>query len=49
VRSSGKQIETDKASRADMLKVSFTIAANQLQNQEIKHIMFKLLMVRIMF
>jgi hypothetical protein len=30
VRSSGKQIETDKASRADMLKVSFTIAANQV-------------------
>ena len=30
VRTSGKQIETDKASRADMLKVSFTIAANQV-------------------
>ncbi|MFT5715544.1 hypothetical protein CXF59_02130 [Flavobacterium sp. ALD4] len=30
VRNSGKQIETDKASRADMLKVSFTIAANQV-------------------
>jgi ABC-type Na+ efflux pump permease subunit len=30
VRSSGKQIETDKASRADMLKISFTIAANQI-------------------
>ncbi|MEZ7499372.1 hypothetical protein QO200_11555 [Flavobacterium sp. Arc3] len=30
VRNSGKQIETDKASRADMLKVSFTIAANEV-------------------
>ncbi|TDE03501.1 hypothetical protein [Flavobacterium hiemivividum] len=30
VRSSGKQIVTDKASRADMLKISFTIAANQI-------------------
>jgi hypothetical protein len=30
VRSSGKQVETDKASRADMLKISFTIAANQI-------------------
>jgi cell division protein FtsB len=30
VRSSGKQIETDKASRADVLKVSFTIAENQI-------------------
>ncbi|RZJ33779.1 MAG: hypothetical protein EOO51_12475 [Flavobacterium sp.] len=29
-RSSGKQIETDKASRADILKVSFTIAENQI-------------------
>ncbi len=28
VRSSGKQIETDKASRADLLKVSFMIAEN---------------------
>ncbi|RXR23025.1 GAS domain-containing protein [Flavobacterium stagni] len=27
-RSSGKQIETDKASRADILKISFTIAEN---------------------
>ncbi len=27
-RSSGKQIETDKASRADVLKISFTIAEN---------------------
>lgn len=30
LRSSGKQIETDKASRADILKVSFTIAENQI-------------------
>ncbi|MEO7978732.1 hypothetical protein [Flavobacterium sp.] len=30
LRSSGKQIETDKASRADVLKVSFTIAENQV-------------------
>ncbi len=30
VRSSGKQIETDKASRADVLRVSFTIAENQI-------------------
>jgi cell division protein FtsB len=30
VKSSGKQIETDKASRADVLKVSFTIAENQI-------------------
>ncbi|UQD57247.1 hypothetical protein [Flavobacterium sp. K5-23] len=30
LRSSGKQIETDKASRADMLKVSFTIAENSI-------------------
>ncbi|KVV14687.1 hypothetical protein [Flavobacterium sp. TAB 87] len=30
MRSSGKQIETDKASRADVLKVSFTIAENQV-------------------
>jgi len=29
-RSSGKQIETDKASRADKLKISFTIAENSL-------------------
>ena len=29
-RSSGKQIETDKASRADVLKVSFLIAENQI-------------------
>ncbi len=28
VRSSGKQVETDKASRADLLKVSFMIAEN---------------------
>jgi hypothetical protein len=30
VRSSGKQIETDKASRIDMLKISFTIAENKI-------------------
>jgi DNA repair exonuclease SbcCD ATPase subunit len=30
VRSSGKQIETDKASRTDLLKVSFTIAENKI-------------------
>jgi cell division protein FtsB len=30
LRSSGKQIETDKASRADVLKVSFTVAENQI-------------------
>jgi myosin heavy subunit len=30
VRSSGKQIETDKASRADVLRVNFTIAENQI-------------------
>ncbi|MCG9792960.1 hypothetical protein [Flavobacterium algicola] len=30
LRSSEKQIETDKASRADMLKISFTIAENQI-------------------
>ena len=30
LRSSGKQVETDKASRADILKVSFTIAENQI-------------------
>ncbi len=29
-RSSGKQIDTDKARRADVLKVSFTIAENQV-------------------
>ncbi|MBN9285743.1 MULTISPECIES: hypothetical protein [Flavobacterium] len=29
-RSSGKQIDTDKARRADVLKVSFTIAENQI-------------------
>jgi len=29
-RSSGKQIETEKASRADKLKISFTIAENSL-------------------
>ncbi len=30
LRSSGKQIVTDKASKADMLKISFTIAENQI-------------------
>ncbi|WP_026707302.1 hypothetical protein [Flavobacterium frigidarium] len=30
MRNSGKQIETDKASRADVLKISFTIAENQI-------------------
>jgi myosin heavy subunit len=30
VRSSGKQIQTDKASRADVLRVNFTIAENQI-------------------
>lgn len=30
VRSSGRQIETEKASRADILKVSFTIAENKI-------------------
>lgn len=30
LKSSGKQVETDKASRADILKVSFTIAENQI-------------------
>ena len=30
MRSSGKQIETDKASRANVLKVSFTIAENKI-------------------
>nr|WP_314866291.1 hypothetical protein [uncultured Flavobacterium sp.] len=30
VRSSGKQIETEKANRADVLKVSFTIAENKI-------------------
>jgi hypothetical protein len=39
VRNSGKQIETDKARRADVLKISFTIAENQMQNQVIKYIM----------
>lgn len=30
LRSSGKQVETDKASRADILKISFTIAENKV-------------------
>ncbi len=30
VRSSGKQIATDKASRTDMLKISFTVAENKI-------------------
>lgn len=29
-KSSGKQVNTDKASRADLLKISFTIAENQI-------------------
>lgn len=49
VRSSGKQIETDKASRADILKVSFTIAEQKSQNQELKCFMFKLLIAKTMW
>ncbi|MBF4518372.1 hypothetical protein IRZ71_18605 [Flavobacterium sp. ANB] len=30
LKSSGKQVETDKASRADILKISFTIAENSI-------------------
>lgn len=30
VRSSGKQIETDKASRTDMLQINFTVAENKI-------------------
>ncbi|MES2573866.1 MAG: hypothetical protein V4572_02895 [Bacteroidota bacterium] len=30
IKGSGKQIETDKASRADVLRISFTIAENQI-------------------
>ena len=30
VKSSGKQVETDKAGRADVLRISFTIAENQI-------------------
>lgn len=30
LRSSGKQVETDKAGRVDVLKISFTIAENQI-------------------
>jgi myosin heavy subunit len=30
VRSSGKQVETDKASRTDMLKINFTVAENKI-------------------
>lgn len=30
IKSSGKQIETDKASRANVLRISFTIAENQI-------------------
>lgn len=36
IRSSGKQIETDKASRADVLRISFTIAENQIAKSEDK-------------
>jgi len=32
-RSSGKQIETDKASRVDILKINFTIAENSIAKQ----------------
>ena len=35
-RSSGKQIETDKASRADKLKISFTIAENSLAKNGVR-------------
>jgi len=35
-RSSGKQIETDKASRADKLKISFTIAENSLAKSGVR-------------
>jgi flagellar basal body rod protein FlgB len=33
LRSSGKQIETDKARKADILKISFTIAENKVAKQ----------------
>ncbi len=36
VRSSGKQIETEKASRADILKVSFTIAENKIAKSGVR-------------
>lgn len=36
LRSSGKQIATDKASRADILKISFTIAENKVAKQDDK-------------
>jgi hypothetical protein len=36
LRSSGKQIETDKASKADLLKLSFTIAENKLSKAKEK-------------
>ncbi len=36
VRSSGKQIATDKASRTDMLEVKFTIAENKIAKSEDK-------------
>lgn len=35
-RSSGKQIETDKASKADKLKISFTIAENSLAKSGVR-------------
>jgi chromosome segregation ATPase len=35
-RNSGKQIETDKASRADKLKISFTIAENSLAKSGVR-------------
>ncbi|RTY94959.1 hypothetical protein [Flavobacterium sp. GT3R68] len=36
IRSSGKQIETEKAGRADVLKISFTIAENAIAKSEDK-------------
>jgi hypothetical protein len=36
LRSSGKQIETEKARRADILKISFTIAENKVAKQDDK-------------
>ena len=36
LRSSGKEISTDKASRADMLRISYTIAENQVAQSGVK-------------
>ena len=36
VRSSGKQIATDKASRTDMLKINFTVAENKIAKSDDK-------------